>query len=165
MERAIHDEVNRVRQARGLRPYRWSTSLNVLARLHSEDMGRRDYFAHVNPEGEAPKDRADRLGLVAQRNSGRSMNYGIGENLFYTHRYHRIRTVTDANGTRQSIDWKTVDDLANEAVQGWMKSPGHRANLLDADFREHALGVAFDQDNRVFVTQNLATDPMGSGNM
>jgi len=32
---------------------------------------------------------------------------------------------------------------ANEAVQGWMNSPGHRANMLGADFREAGGGYAY----------------------
>lgn len=160
LEAAIHDEVNRVRQARGLRPYRWSAPLNRLARLHSNDMAQRDYFDHVTPDGITAKNRADQLGLVTHRSTGPSQAYGLGENLFYTHRYHRIRTVTDDTGTRQSTDWKTFETLARESVDGWMTSPGHRSNLLHRDFREHGIGVAFDDRQRVFITQNLATDPV-----
>jgi len=163
LEAAIHEEVNRVRQVHGLPPYRWSASLNRLARLHSNDMERRDYFDHVTPEGYTVQHRADRLGLVTRRSTGLSQAYGLGENLFYAHRYRRIRTVTDERGTRQTTDWKTVAEMAKEGVEGWMTSPGHRSNLLHRDFREHGIGVAFDAQQRVFVTQNLTTDPVAPG--
>ena len=35
---------------------------------------------------------------------------------------------------------------ANEAVQAWMNSPGHRANMLGADFREAGGGYAYCAD-------------------
>lgn len=34
-----------------------------MAQLHSNDMQRRGFFSHKNPEGEMPSDRARRLGL------------------------------------------------------------------------------------------------------
>ncbi|MEM1093177.1 MAG: CAP domain-containing protein [Bacteroidota bacterium] len=160
LERAIHEEVNRVRQSHGLPPYRWSGALNRLAQLHSADMARRDYFDHVTPEGHTVQHRADRLGLATHRSAGVSQAYGLGENLFYAHRYHRIRTVTDENGTRRSTDWKTLAEMARESVDGWMTSPGHRSNLLHRGFREHGIGAAFDGQQRVFITQNLTTDPV-----
>lgn len=123
-------------------------------------MARRNYFDHATPEGTTAKGRADQLGLVAQRSNGTSQGYGLGENLFYAHRYHRISTVTDETGTRHTTDWKTLAEMAKESVDGWMTSPGHRRNLLHRDFREHGIGVAFDAQQRVFITQNLTTDPV-----
>lgn len=45
------------------------------------------------------------------------------------------------------------------AIQGWMNSPGHRANLLDPNSRE--IGVGYyrrDNDGRGYVTQDFGTD-------
>ena len=45
------------------------------------------------------------------------------------------------------------------AIQGWMNSPGHRANLLDPDFNE--IGVGYyrrDSDGRGYVTQDFGND-------
>lgn len=43
-------------------PLRMDTALRCAARLHSQDMIDRDYFDHVNPDGEAPWDRMDDAG-------------------------------------------------------------------------------------------------------
>ena len=45
------------------------------------------------------------------------------------------------------------------AIQGWMNSPGHRANLLDPNSREIGLGYyRRDSDGRGYVTQDFGND-------
>lgn len=39
--------------------------------------------------------------------------------------------------------------------QGFMDSPGHRANVLDPDFDELGIGVVFKEDNGYYVTQDF----------
>jgi uncharacterized protein YkwD len=46
-----------------------------------------------------------------------------------------------------------------DAIQGWMNSPGHRANLLETAVREIGLGYyRRDSDGRGYVAQGFATD-------
>jgi uncharacterized protein YkwD len=46
-----------------------------------------------------------------------------------------------------------------QAIQGWMNSPGHRANLLNPDFREIGLGYyRRDSDGRGYVAQVFGSD-------
>jgi hypothetical protein len=45
------------------------------------------------------------------------------------------------------------------AINGWMNSPGHRANLLDPNSREVGLGYYLrDSDGRGYVTQDFGND-------
>jgi hypothetical protein len=47
------------------------------------------------------------------------------------------------------------------AIQGWMNSSGHRANLLDPNSREIGLGYyRRDSDGRGYVTQDFGNDPV-----
>ena len=47
------------------------------------------------------------------------------------------------------------------AIQGWMNSSGHRANLLDPNAREIGLGYyRRDSDGRGYVTQDFGNDPV-----
>ncbi|PWB73277.1 MAG: CAP domain-containing protein [Anaerolineales bacterium] len=46
------------------------------------------------------------------------------------------------------------------AVQGWMNSTGHRANLLDPNSREIGLGYYLNGDGRGYVTQDFGIDPV-----
>ena len=48
-----------------------------------------------------------------------------------------------------------------DAIQGWMNSSGHRANLLDPNSREIGLGYyRRDSDGRGYVTQDFGSDPV-----
>lgn len=48
-----------------------------------------------------------------------------------------------------------------QAIQGWMDSAGHRANLLNPDHREVGLGYyRRDSDGRGYVTQDFGQDPV-----
>jgi hypothetical protein len=51
----------------------------------------------------------------------------------------------------------TTERLAREFVEGWLNSPGHRANLLDADVTETGVAVArSDRTGRYYAVQMLA---------
>lgn len=50
-------EVNAHRQSQGLAPLAWHPVAAAVAQAHSEDMVRRGYFAHVDPDGHDPADR------------------------------------------------------------------------------------------------------------
>ena len=51
LERAIHAEVNQVRSGMGLSNVRYDRNLAQIAREHSKDMARKQYFDHVSPTG------------------------------------------------------------------------------------------------------------------
>ncbi|MFI9305914.1 CAP domain-containing protein [Streptomyces triculaminicus] len=99
--------VNAERAKAGCRPLRASSQLNRLAQSFSDDMARRGFFDHTDPDGRTPWDRAARRGI---KNLG-------GENIARGH--PDARTVMDA----------------------WMRSSGHRANILNCDYRSMGVGV------------------------
>lgn len=156
LARAIHDRVNAVRVAHGLRPLQWSDRLAVLAHAHSTDMARHAYFDHFDRQGEDATQRALRtdLGLVTTAGSYEVEN--VGENLFLTRRFSAYARY-DAGGGRTvyAFQWKTLDQMARQTVEGWMLSPSHRANLLYPAYMSEGIGVAFGRNATVFVTQNL----------
>lgn len=47
--------------------------------------------------------------------------------------------------------------LARRTVQAWMRSPGHRYNLLDGQFTRTGIGVEFGDDQVWYVVQYYAT--------
>ena len=107
--------VNVQRARHGERALRPNADLARSAAAHSEDMVARNYFDHTSPAGETLLDRIKESTYLPPR-----AGYILGENI--------------ALGTMQ---------LATPAaiVDTWMKSPGHRANILNADFRDSGLGV------------------------
>jgi hypothetical protein len=106
--------LNTERGERGLAPLRQQPQLERAALLHSRDMVERGFFEHDTPEGRTPQDRILATGYVTGR--GRA----TGENLAW------------GEGRRAS---------PNEIVKGWMKSPGHKKNILRRQFDEIGIGV------------------------
>jgi uncharacterized protein YkwD len=54
-----------------------------------------------------------------------------------------------------SYKWNSLEEIANQAVTGWMNSEGHRKNILDDHFQQEGIGVAFSTDNKIYVTENF----------
>merc|ERR1712113_412662 len=53
-------------------------------------------------------------------------------------------------------------NAAGEAVQGWLKSPDHRASLLDEEFEQCGIGVARAPSGEFFFSQLFACYSNGS---
>jgi uncharacterized protein YkwD len=123
--------VNVQRARHGERALRPNADLGRSAAAHSEDMVARNYFDHTSPAGETVLDRIKASTYLPPRAA-----YVLGENI--------------ALGTMQ---------LATPAaiVDGWMKSPGHRANILNAEFRDSGLGVVARAPQRYGHGQRGAT--------
>ena len=52
-------------------------------------------------------------------------------------------------------DCKSIHDA-------FMSSPGHRANILDRSYNQVGVGVAYDSDGTVYVTEDFAGRPFGT---
>ena len=122
-ERATLCLLNAEREQEGLRPLRSDGVLARAARRHAEDMAERGYFAHESPGGTGPHERIRRAGYRDARLTG--------ENL--------------AQGEREA-------GAPSSIVDGWMHSPGHRANVLRRRFEEIGIGIAQDGDMAIYVT-------------
>ena len=55
--------VNSHRTSRGLPPLAWDSRVAEVAQAHSQDMVDRDFYGHVNPDGEGPNDRLREAGI------------------------------------------------------------------------------------------------------
>lgn len=155
LARSMHAQVNDEREADGLAPLDWSDDLAALSRAHSQDMVRRDFFSHTNPDGQSPTDRGEAMDVQCATVVGNQQAHGIAENIYDASAYHTRRTTTQGDETSVTYDWKTADELSETVVQGWMDSPGHRRNILDDTYEAQGLGVAVSDDLRVLVTQTF----------
>jgi uncharacterized protein YkwD len=109
--------INRERAAHGERPLVTNAHLEAAAQGHSNSMIADDYFEHIGPNGQTPVGRARAAGYLSSPRAG----YVIGEN----------------------IAWGTLWLATPRAiVTSWMNSPGHRANILNARFRDTGIGVS-----------------------
>ena len=151
----VHDQVNKMREQENLSSLGWNNHLARIAVGHSKHMSDDDFFAHDSPDGRTPSDRAEEDGFDCVIELDRGRRLGIGENLYMSYTFSSS-TTTIMNGEESiSFDWKSEDQLAEEVVEGWMNSPGHRRNLLRPDFREQGIGIIINDDNQVYVTQNF----------
>ena len=124
IERRAFESVNLARSRNGLQPLIWDASLCQMARTHSESMGRRGYFAHETPEGLGLRERVRAVGIAHFRVLAENIAYNQGE-----------------------------DDSGGFAVERWLISPGHRANVLSNEFEQSAVGSFVAADGSVYLTQ------------
>lgn len=75
LAREVLELVNAERSNVGVPALNWSAALADVAWLHSSDMVKRDFFSHVNPDGEDPFARLDRAG-VGYRVAGENIAFG-----------------------------------------------------------------------------------------
>jgi len=108
--------INRKRAENSESPLQANTQLEEAAEGHCQELIADNYFAHVSPSGETPVDRIRNTGYIPSASDG----YVIGENLAWG---------TYQLSTPQSI------------VAAWFASPGHLANILEAQYKETGIGV------------------------
>jgi uncharacterized protein YkwD len=108
--------LNAARRDRGLMELRPNPRLARAAVQQAQDMVRRRYFAHRNPDGAMPSDRIRATGYLHS-----SERWTVGENLAWG-----TGSLTSARGL----------------VGAWMSSPDHRANILKAAYRDIGIGIA-----------------------
>ncbi len=85
------------------------------------------------------EDVGDKIGLIAKETA-------LRENL-----YRGRSTVTVAD-----TEWFSELAIARDTVKGWMDSPGHRENILTADYDETGVGAAY-VNGYVITTQSFIT--------
>jgi uncharacterized protein YkwD len=124
LERIIFDLINEKRAENGLPELKWSEEVAKVARLHSQNMANSKFFSHQGLDGLRVDDRAYSLGVKRWQS--------IGENIASNRGF----------GSPTEV-----------AVDAWMRSPGHRGNILNNLWQETGIGVAVDNDGKYYFTQ------------
>jgi len=145
--------INIQRQQNGLSTLSYDSFLANIARGHSYDMSLRNFFEHTNPDGMNARARGDWAGYPCVRDYETYYTSGISENLYQGYRYQTY--LTAPNGTIVSYNWSSIEFIANQAVNGWMNSEGHRENILDYHFQQEGIGVSFSSYDKIYVTENF----------
>ena len=150
LARRIHAHVNAERVKDRLSALTWDKGLSGIAAGHSRDMVKRKYLAHNSPERQGFPQRYRRAGYTCRIRVGRT-TYGGAENIALAHLYDSVTTV---NGVAH-YDWNSSEKIAGKVLEGWMKSPGHRENILMPHWKREGIGVEIAADGKVYVTQNF----------
>lgn len=124
--------VNEARRAEGLAKLELEDELGEAALAHARDMLARDYFSHTSPEG----------GTVLERylEAGGSDGRVVREN------------ISTCSGCRDRPDLSAVEGMH----EGWMNSPGHRANILAQGLNGFGFAVVQDDDGNRYGVQTFA---------
>jgi len=129
VEKQIFELVNLEREKypkAGIRSLRWNDKVSEVAKEHSVDMLEKEYFSHNTLENVETLESTD----FSQRLTDSNIFYFVSnENLILLPIYPDT-------------------DIAKEAVDGWLSSPGHRSTLLDLDnlYSDTGVGVACGRD-------------------
>ncbi|HET8754807.1 MAG TPA: CAP domain-containing protein [Solirubrobacteraceae bacterium] len=106
---------NQIRAEQGLPRLRENKRLRKAAAGHSRHMVNQRFFEHTTPSGQTMVDR-----ILKARYVREDEGWMLGENLAWG---------TGSYATPRG------------AVQAWMESPGHRANILKRGYREMGVGL------------------------
>src|SRR3954468_7536698 len=114
LETQLAQQINVVRRNYGLKPLALSSKLTSAAAAHTREMGTDGYFEHDSFDSTPFWKR------VARWYPSRGWRtWSVGENLVS----------------------RSPDGSADSAVEMWMNSPPHRANLLSRSWREIGISV------------------------
>ena len=131
---------NRARADRGLPRLCVDPKLTKAARAHSQEILDRDYFFHDSHNGETSGERLERFGYTSRGYS----YYTVGENIAW------------GNGPSGS---------PGSIFESWMNSSGHKANILNKDFRQIGIGArmgAFDYNGDTYEGTTMYTVDFGT---
>jgi uncharacterized protein YkwD len=120
--------INRERAGAGEGALQLNPDLQTAAQEHAESMADGGYFEHDGPGGSTVLERLQDSGYIYSS----AISYEIGEN----------------------IAWGSMQDSTPAAiVAAWMASPGHRANILNPEFRDTGIGIAYQLPSGFSVGQ------------
>lgn len=143
-EVAMLEIINEVRRRSGLAPVRPDRRLDEVARKHSEEMLSLGYFDHTSPidENKSLSDRFENDGVSFRRATENIAKYP----------YKQPASVRVA-GTSE-LTAQTPGTLAEKMMEGYMNSPGHRANILDPQVGRVGIGTVIGR-RYAYNTQNF----------
>ena len=122
---------NQERARHGLPPLKENPRLRRAAGQHAANMVSAHFFDHTAPGGVTMVDRIRRAGYTRGAHA-----WSVGENIAWG--AGRLATAAQIHRT-------------------WMRSPGHRANILQRAFREIGIGVQVGVPVRLSASQSGAT--------
>lgn len=116
LESGLLQQLNSVRTDHGVSALRLNAKLAVAAEQHSREMADDGYFQHNSFDGTSFSDRIAKWYPFANYRT-----WVVGENLL----------------------WSSPSLEPSGAVAMWMRSPAHRANILNPRWREIGIGAVY----------------------
>ncbi|MBU0532165.1 CAP domain-containing protein [Candidatus Micrarchaeota archaeon] len=136
----IFQYTNEERVNYGLGPLIYDPNLEKMANWQSKCLAENDIFEHDSIE----------CGTLEQRFQYFQINDSGGENLFLN---WDAEYYYDDNW--DPVEYSSEEEIAHSTVDGWMLSPGHRANVLDEFYTHMAIGIYLGDEHDILITQNF----------
>ncbi|MDP3916870.1 MAG: CAP domain-containing protein [Nanoarchaeota archaeon] len=182
LELLIHRKVRVERKNAKLNMLKWDEELNQIARKYSDYMAKNKHFEHEDLEGNRFDYRYKQANYYCsvpidtiyypEETEIEEGEYGIYE--ITTQQYE---TYLSEGAENLALDYYditrelivvgathshpcTMGEVAENIVNGWMSSPGHRENILTPHHRNHGIGVSVLESSEgnwydIYVTQNF----------
>lgn len=152
---------NEIRAQYNLPLFIKNSQLQKTAESHAYLMISQNFYSHKNPNDSKLRNLVDR---VKYTGNGKMSFNSLAENIAH---YDILATESmfclkkGSNGlyiyydckTKKRVPVYTYKELAIEVIKGWMKSPSHRENLLDVNYKY--LGTAARLSENPYSSQNL----------
>jgi uncharacterized protein YkwD len=160
LEAAVYHYINIEREKKRLKLFSYEGSLHQAARFHSEQMCEKKFFSHSgkDPKLKSPQQRINHFGGKFKT---------TGENIVEDFLFEEVQAdviitpkefYTENNGVKTYP--YTYRQIAQILVKSWMKSPPHKANILEKTYTHGAIGISLcpadgkkNKDFRVLATQ------------
>lgn len=172
LDAAVFWMTNVERGKHGLKPFSFHPKLRQMATLHSEQMRLHKFFSHENPYEVRYRTLDNRLDAMKDSSFDGFRTYGENIAQYPTLGGPNSFTIEFRNGVPHffasdgsEILYCTCKEYAYKVVDGWMHSPGHRANILNPKFEYLGCGCAgFEQKgNCVSLLYFNLTQNFGGG--
>jgi len=121
----------------GTAELKWDDGLAAVARGHSTDMLRRQYVAHVSPEGVTAARRIEQHGI-------RYVACGENIGVFYG---------------QAAKSYQAVEEIHKAFMNQPRSMTNHRGNLLNPIWTNIGIGIAHNPDGSLVVTQTFISAP------
>lgn len=133
-----------------MKKFEFHAKLKQTAVWHSELMKVHDFFDHNNPFDARYRTTGNRIDSVKDRDFRGFISWGeniadyptIKANEFFTVEYKNGIARLFSTASKREILPYTHYEFAQNVVEGWMNSPGHRRNILCPDFQYLGCGCA-----------------------
>lgn len=130
LESLMYRLIDEDRNQKGLPRLRQSSTLARMARTYADDMAKRGFMGHKDPEGRGPIERAKLLGI-----NPKSV---IAENACYP--YPQTNAL----------------DMVREGERTLMESADHSVSILNKDYECVGVGIAYRRDGGLMVVQEFS---------
>lgn len=169
LELQVFDLVNNERAKNGLGALKWNPDIAAVARAHSAYLASQSnftdmYISHLDKNGQFEDSRLDNAGIYYFNLSGENI---FGENIieeYYVNDSSEVRQEA-CDETEETIScflgysegditplvYSNQSTIAADAVDGWMKSPGHRRNILTGEYTESGMGAATNPSGTIYI--------------